>query len=410
MVWYEVKKVFGRASGRAALVVLLGLIVFTCYFAMETIWVDENGVTQKGRVAVTQLKKAQKAWAGPLDEQTIRRVIEENLRIVSTPEYLSGDVRQNEIAYGWGQGIRPIRDLLNVSYTDDMQHYDYYLANRLDPGMAGDFYANRTRLLKEWLAEGGSGAGQFSEAEKDYLIRKYEALETPVYYDYMEGWNQALNYFSTLCMILAMILGFLTAGIFANEFQWKSDAIFFSSAYGRDRAVAAKLKAGWLIVTGIYFASSILYSLIILGWYGFDGAACPLQASRAGWKCFYNLTNGQLYVLTVLAGYLGCLFLSLLTMFVAAKSRSAVVAVMMPVLLVFLPSFVGNLDVRFVQKILSLLPDRLLQLNMAVRYFDLFTIGGKVVGAVPLLAALYAALTFLLFPAVYADYRRKEIL
>lgn len=67
---------------------------------------------------------------------------------------------------------------------------------------------------------------QFSQVEKEYLTQQYETLDIPFYYDYMKGWEQVLEFSPTVIMVMMLILGYLVAGIFANEFTWKADAIF----------------------------------------------------------------------------------------------------------------------------------------------------------------------------------------
>ena len=108
-------------------------------------------------------------------------------------------------------------------------------------------------------------------------------------------------------------------------------------------------------------------------------------------------------------GYIGCLFLSFLTMLVSSKTKSTVLAVMVPFVLIFIPSFLGNLNSPVVNKILGLLPDRLLQISAIIGAFDLYELGGKVVGAIPILLVLYSLLAILLLPVLYRDYRRKQI-
>ena len=130
-----------------------------------------------------------------------------------------------------------------------------------------------------------------------------------------------------------------------------------------------------------------------------------LQADMSGWKCFYHLTMGQAYLLVLTGGYVGCLFLSGLTMLVSAKTRSAVVAVMIPFGAVFLPSFLSAIEHPLMNHILALLPDRLLDVGATLGYFYLYPIGGRMYGAVPLLLILYTALSILLFPMQYREYR-----
>lgn len=407
MLKYELKKVFARTSNRMALLLLLAVMVVTCYFAMSVSWVDENGDTHRGPRAVAQLKAAQKEWAGYLDEEAIRRVIAENQRIKSMPEAQSNNLRDSEITYSRGQGFLEIRWLLNYSFAGGFRESDYYRTDSLTPEDAPDFYTNRIRLLQEWLAE--EAKDQFSEAEKAFLIEQYESLETPFYYDYAKGWMQLFEFSPTIVMITMLVLGYLVAGIFSNEFTWKSDAIFYTSLYGRNKAVRAKLKAGLCLVTGIYFAVFLLYSGIVLAYLGADGWNLAVQALHSDWKCFYHITVWQKYLLIAAGGYVGCLFISFLCMLVSAKTRSAVAAVMLPFVLIFLPSFLSNISSSTARKIIGLLPDQLLQTGTALNLFNLYPVFGKILGAVPIMLVLYTLLTVILWPLIYQEYRRKQL-
>ena len=76
-------------------------------------------------------------------------------------------------------------------------------------------------------------------------------MKTPLYYDYQAGWKNLFQYSPSIIMILTLVLGFLCAGIFSGEFQLKANAVFYSSYYGRNKAVWAKVKAGAIIITAI---------------------------------------------------------------------------------------------------------------------------------------------------------------
>lgn len=407
MTGYEIKKVFSKTSSRIAIALLLAIIGLTCFFAADVSYVDENGVTQSGPAAVARLKAAQKEWAGPLDEEMLQKVIAENVRIRNTPEARSQNVTESNIAYSWGQGIGEIRNLLNCSYAKEFRDYDYYRADSLTEADAADFYENRVTLLKEWLAN--EAKDQFSEAEKAYLIRQYESFRAPMYYDYMAGWRQLFEFAPTAVMLIMLFLGYLVAGIFANEFIWRSDAIFFSSVYGRNKAILAKIKAGFWVVTVVYFAAFLIYTGAVLLYLGADGWQLAVQCSWGSWKCMYHITNWQKYLIILFGGYIGCLFISFLGMLVSAKTKSSVLAVMVPVVLIFVPSFIANINSSAVSKILALFPDQLLQAGEALDYFNLFTIGKTVFPGVMIILILYALLAAVLMPVVYRVYRRLQV-
>ena len=409
MVRYEVKKALGTVGGRLAALLMLLLVLLSSYLSVSEVeWINEAGEPETGFAAVSKLRRAQKEWAGTLDEARLEAVIRENQRLCATPEAQSKDYNQNDIAYGWKQGIRPVLNMMNYSYASDFQEYDWYRNEQVTPDQAGDFYTNRTRLMKQWLeAENSSAAYLLTEKEQAYLVEQYETLATPFLYDYSEGWNQLLNNSASVIMIAALILGYLCAGIFSNEFRWKSDAVFFSSALGRDRAVAAKIQAGFLMVSCIYWLAVTLYTLITLGFLGIDGWNCPLQIKM--WKSFYHLKLWQAWCLTCVGGYIGNLFSAFLTMWVSAKTRSSMFAATVPFLLVFLPNFLDNLGNDRISKLLGLCPDQLLQIDQALRYFNVYEIGGRVFSALSILLPVFSLLTLLLAPLMYREFRRKQI-
>lgn len=406
MVRYEIKKVFGTVGSKVAVLILACIVVLSCWLAIFGVeWVDEQGNTKTGFTAITKLREAQNEWEGELDEEKMRAVIQELQRISATPEARSKDYKQNDIAYGWKQGIMPIREMMNYAYASSFNSFNYYTAESVSPSAAGDFYSNRIKLLKDYL-ETGNGKDEFSEAEKAYLIRQYEEIETPFYYDYAEGWSQLLYNSPYIIMIGALILGYLVTGIFSNEFKWKSDAIFFTTVHGRKQATISKIKAGFLLVTILYWGAIGAYTLIALGILGFEGATCPVQMGLM-WKCMYNLNLWETYLLVTVGGYIGNLFFAFLTMWVSAKTRSAVFAVTTPFILIFLPWFLDNLGVA--GKLTGLLPDQLLQIYQLLLRFRVYEIGGIVVGAMAILPVLYTVLTAALVPLMYREFRTKQI-
>lgn len=404
MVKFEIKKVFLRRGNQIAVALLAVLLCVVCFFAGNISYVNESGETETGFGAVKKLREEQKEWAGFLDEVKIRKVIEENNKISQTPEAKSEDFQENDKAFHKKQGFQEIRNLLNYAYAEGFRDYNYFRADSLKPEDASKFYENRIVLLKEWLS--GEGKALFSETEKEYLIKKYESLQTPFFYDYVEGWKQLFLYFPTILMILMLVLGYLISGIFAREFQWKADSILFSSMYGKNKAVSAKVKACFYIVTGIYWCTVLLYTGAVLLYLGADGAFCPVQANSSGWKSFYEMTNMEKYILCAVGGYLGCLFISFLTMLVSGKTKSSVAAVVLPFVLLFLPSFLSNINHPAAAGILGLLPDRLLQLAQGTANFTLYEIGGKVLDGIFLLFPVYSVFCALLLPVLKRMYRK----
>ena len=410
MVRYELKKVFGRTGNRVVLAILLVVLLLNGYFAVDVTYVDRNGDSRTGIAAARMLRAEKKQWAGALDAARIRAVIEENLRNLDTPEARSSALRDNEIAYSRGQGYSDIRMLCCRAFSESFQDFDYYLADRLSPEVAGSFDENRVLLLKKWMADGETGASELlSPSEQRDLEARYEALETPLNYDYFDGWSQMFEYLPVLSMLVAILLGYLVGGIFSNEFAWRTDAVLFASFHGRGKAVRAKLAAGILLVTLIYWVTILAFSAFVLVALGADGAHCPIQISSGYWKSLYNISFVEAWRMSLIGGYIGCLFLALLSMLVSAASRSTAAAVLLPVALLFVPEFISDGGNRLVFKLLGLLPVNLLRIPMGLKQFILYGIGGRTIGSAVLLPVVYAALALPLLLLIYRIYRRKQL-
>lgn len=406
MLYYEWKKIWVRQGTKIAMFVLACTFAIVCWFAIHNVYyVNENGEHEYGISAIHKLKDAKKEWAGELTEEVIAKVIAENGRINATEEGRSEDIRLSNIAYGWGQGFLDIRDMLMYSYCK-FREADYYKPDRLVPEDAAYFYENRLLHLQEWLEE-DEQQDIFSEDERAFLIERYEALQAPLLYDYADGWKQIFELSSTIIMIMMLILCFVVVGIFAGEFSYKADAVFYSSYHGRGKAVAAKLGAGFLFITCVYFTVMILYTAVLLALLGAEGADLVIQTNRSGWKSFYLLTNIQEYWLIVFGGYIGTLFMLLLTMLISAATRSKTLAVAAPFFLLFLPSFLVGVPGSLAGKMMGILPDRLLDIAQGIVIFNLYHVGGKVVGALEIIFVLYAILSALICPLIYQIFKRK---
>lgn len=407
MMRYELKKVLGGTGGKIAALLLALVVAMGCWASVsEVTWVNEQGDKESGLAAIAQLRSAQKQWAGMLDTPRLEEIIRENQRLCATPEAQSADYHQNDIAYGWKQGIRPVLNMMNYAYSKGFQEYDWYCNESVTPAQAKDFYPNRIRLMTDWMEdETGSAAHILSQREMAYLRAQYETLNTPFYVDYNEGWSQVLYYSPSVIMMATLILGYLCAGIFANEYRWKADPVYFSARHGRGKAVWAKLRAGFVLISGVYWAAVLCYSLVSLTILGFDGGSCPIQINL--WKSFYHLTLWQALLLVTVGGYIGSLFFGFLTMWVSSLTRSALFASTVPFLLVFLPNFLDNLNIDRVSKLLGLMPDQLLQVYQALRYFNIYDLGFTVKGAMELLPVFYALLTALLVPLTYRQFRKR---
>ena len=100
-----------------------------------------------------------------------------------------------------------------------------------------------------------------------------------------------------------------------------------------------------------------------------------------------------------------------LCMWVSVKTKSAVFATTVPFILIFVPNFFSNSTLAdALSGVLALLPDKLFDLFAHLKYFAVYDLGFAVVGAWPLLFAIYTGLAAILVPVMYREFRRKEVM
>ena len=402
MLKFEWKKVFSRPKSRIAILIMIAVLIVTSVLTINRVeYVDENGNHSTGISAARELRAAKNEWAGPLTGDVLQEVIAENDKINHSEEAQSNDIEKQDKAYAEKQGISGILSVISSAFSA-YRDFDYFAADNVSSEEVTTLYDRRVSVLKDWL---DSGQENYSQQEKDFLIGQYEDLDTPFYYEYTDGWSALLQNISTFILILALIIGFLTAGIFSDEFQTKADSIFFSTRYGRSRAVLSKAGAGFLITTVFYFVFSLLYTVIVLSVLGADGADCPIQLEM--WRSVYNITFFEAYLFIAAGGYVGTLLASSLAMLVSARSRSTATATIVPFIVLCALPFLSRIIT--LPGFCSLFPDQLLEIYVDLKESALIEIGGKVMTTAMLILPVYAAVCVILQPVLYSVYRRTQI-
>ena len=401
MLRYECKKIFSRSKNRIAVLVMAAVLAVTSILTINRVeYVDENGQSATGITAAAKLRAAKNEWTGYLTEEVLQKALTENNRINQSEQAQSEDIGEQNKAYAKKQGFADIVDVISSAFSE-YRNYDYFAANHVSVEDVGTVYERRIDVLKDWL---DSGEETYTQGEKDFLIHQYETLDTPFYYEYADGWEALLQNISTVLLILALIIGFLIAGIFSDEFQTRADAIFFSSKLGRGRAILSKIAAGLLTATVFYFVFTLLYTCIVLAVLGADGAGCPIQLDM--WRSSYNITYFQAYLFIVTGGYIAVLLSSVLAMLVSALSHSTTVAVMVPFILLCAFPFLSRIIT--LPGLCSLFPDQLLQIYVDLRESSLFDLAGRVVTAPMVMIPVYTVISLLLLPVLYHAYKRTE--
>lgn len=415
---YEIKKILCKKSSIISLIILgvcLATMMFSCI--SEVNYVDRDGNEIKGIKAVRLLKNEKMKWNCYLTVDTIRKVLKENQAINSDSKYAGideenltneSDIKLSNMKYSRKQGYKDIRDLINFSY-EEIHSYDYRFIDKLSPDDADRFYSNRVNQLKTFLSS--QKADQLTKNEKEYLIDSAKTLTTPFKYSYADGWNKALDKSITVTFALSLVICILIAPIFSVEYQTGSDSILLSTEHGKKKGIVYKLIAGVLSTSLVYWITSFVIYGFIFMIFGFQGGDCPIQASFEGWKSFYHITNSQALCMVLLLGYLGCLFICSLAMFLSSKVKTSFATIIFLVLIIMVPSTIGKqiLTGSLWDKILNLFPHGMLLGDNLINTYTFYDILGKVITPYQILPVLYGILTIILLPFAYRAFKKHQI-
>lgn len=389
---YELKKVFSKRLNRIVLIAALLAAVVLSMFAIGSVrYVDEEGAGHTGLTASRRLAADRNRWAGELTGDKIAQVVSSRKEINRKYSY---DVPNEE----YGKTLQSYNDIENFAIgvlTPDTT-WDQSVLYQLEDGQAAGLYSIYEQNLQEM-------AGKYGETpqQQRFLAKQYEKIKLPLTYEAKDSWDTIVIYVETYGMILAIVIGFLAASIFAEEFRSQADAVFFSARYGRTKAVNNKVMAGLLVATIVYWAGMGILSMASLGVMGISGFSTPYQIDEP--YSIYAMTFGQYYLLAVLCGYIASLLAASVTMLIAAKMRSASVAVCVPFFLFCVMPFIGRALSAFLT-FFKLTPDMLLNVIECAKNPNIFQIGNYIFRQIPCIMLLYFVISIILLPFVYRSY------
>lgn len=397
MLRYEIKKFFSKTVNRAILIVMILIAAAYSFLAAGSIrYTDANGENPDGigKIAAGRKLAADKnQWKGELTAERIADVVQsyKGLR-----RQYQGEVPDNE----YGKTVQSYWDILNFTanvYTMEPNFLPDVIdqISEEDVNYIYDIYGDNLQKAAEEY-------GETSEQE-EFIKEQYGKLEIPVEYEAYDSWETMPMYIQTYVIILAVVIGFMAAGIFDEEFRNHAELVFFAAKYGRSKAIRNKIAAGIITATAVYWTGVGIMTLISFGIMGTSGFHMPYQFEDP--DSVYAMTQGQRYLLIVVCGYIASLLSASVTMLVTAKMRTAKVAVCIPFFMFCVMLFIAR-SLSDVTRVVYYTTDVLTNVLQAVKVPTLFQIGDFVILQIPFVMVLYSAVSIILLPFIYRSYSR----
>ena len=392
---YELKKFFSKMTNKVILSAMILVAVIFSFLAVDSMsYTDTGGEFVTGTSKLTagrRLAADKNKWKGELTPEKIADAVASYHELEQTHPTGIPNAESEE-------PDPPYLDILyfaaNIYQTESVvARADLARLDAVDLEYIYNIYADNLRnMAKDY--------GKTLEQEK-FLREQYKKIKMPVTYEAYDSWETMATYAEMYILILVVVIGFLAAGIFDEEFRNHAERVFFTAKYGRSKAVRNKIAVGMLATTIVYWTGIGILSLISFGIMGVSGFDTPYQIEDP--YNMYAVTQGQYYLLIVVCGYIASLLSTAVTMLVTAKMHTEIVAVFIPVFMYWVPLFIGNWLVS-VSDVFYFTTNALVNIDNGIKYPILFQIGNVVVRLIPFVMVLYAAVFVILLPFLYRSY------
>ncbi len=385
----EMKRIFSKKINRFALVTAMILAVIFAGFAVTSNrYVKEDGTISTAPTSARKLSASKNQWSGTLTPEALVKAYTQNKE--SQTNYTV-----EELDRQYGTLLQPIDDIKTflTSVLTLESDYDESVLDQADETTIRNIYS----IYQENMKQEAETCGH-TPAQQKYLKNIYNKIKLPLQYEAYTSWDTMIMYAETYGIILAIIIGFICAGIFADDFQLKADAVFYATKYGRTKAIKTKILAALCTTTVIYWIGITLLSVLSFAIMGTSGIDTMYQLQEP--YSIYIMTFGQYYLLTITCGYIASLLAASLSMLTAATTRTISVAVGIPFLLYCVLPFISRALSRYTT-ISNLLPSILTNTGNYSDAITIYQIAPLIIRQIPLVMILYTLLALGVLPLIY---------
>lgn len=269
----------------------------------------------------------------------------------------------------------------------------------VDPDKLTGFYERRQKALQDFLEINGQ-----TGAEKEYLLRMNTEVKEPFRYEWTEGWSNLLgSMISELGVVMALFLAITLSSIFAGEWHDNTSSLVLTTKNGWKKIAFAKICTGLSFATEFFviiMIGSVVAQIFFLGTAGWD---MPIQTIKLIAIAPMNMLQAEIYEYAF--AFLGAIGFAGVIMFISAKTRSNVLALLFSLAVVYGPMMIAEYLPYGVQKALDLIP--LVGSGADIFRTNTFCIFGKYVWSPYLLIIVPVMIGVLCIPLAVKGWSRR---
>lgn len=405
---FELRKITRRKSFYAGIAILVVMIpLLTIVLITNTQITGKDGKYLYGIPAIRLLREYNRQLAGPLTVKKVADTVERHQKVMRDPKNLDkkGDMTIESHAK-YEVKNNQIYTLISFAFSP-LNEYDFYIIDRLKPSDAKEFYQKRMEKVNQYL-NGDYSYGNYSAKEKAFFIKMNESIPIPFQLDYVTGWENVFENLPNLFLIIAFVIAICLAPVFAGEYQSGADSIILSTRYGRNKVIAAKLKASFLVSLGLIVFAVAAYTLLLLGIYGFDGGNASIQIIELLAPVPYTVF--QSYLWAVLIGSLACLLVGAVTLWLSSRMRGPFPVIIVIGIFLIGPLFIpASKSSRLFNHLMNLFPENMMDGFKKLTDYEVYHIFGQMILEYKVMTGFAVAVIALLVPLSYRAFQKHQV-
>ena len=293
-----------------------------------------------------------------------------------------------------------INSWLGTLYPEFLDTGSYKtMMNYVEPGILTGFYERRQNIIEDFLENNGQNGD-----EKEYLLQINAKVKEPFRYEWTEGWSNLLgSIVPDMGVVMALFLAIVLLSLFAGEWYNNTSSLLLTTKNGWKKIAFAKIGVG-LSFTAEFFAiltaGNLVSQIFFLGTAGWD---MPIQTIKLIAIAPMNMLQAEIYEYAFV--FLGVIGFAGVVMFISAKTRSNVLALLFSLAVVYGPMMIAEYLPYGVQKALDLIP--LVGSGADIFRTNTFCVFGKYVWSPYLLIAVPVLVGVLCLPFAVKSWSRR---
>ena len=339
------------------------------------------------------IRKSQKyslMFGGELTDQSLQKMVGDYQDIGAAGVDRELEKTDMHIINSWLGTLYP--ELLDTGSYKTMMNY-------VELEKLTGFYERRQNIIEDFLENNGQNGD-----EKEYLLQINAKVKEPFRYEWTEGWSNLLgSIVPDMGIVMALFLAIVLASLFAGEWYNNTSSLLLTTKNGWKKIAFAKIGVG-LSFTAEFFAiltaGNLVSQIFFLGTAGWD---MPIQTIKLIAIAPMNMLQAEIYEYAFV--FLGVIGFAGVVIFISAKTRSNVLALLFSLAVVYGPMMIAEYLPYGVQKALDLIP--LVGSGADIFRTNTFCIFGKYVWSPYLLIAVPVLVGVLCLPFAVKSWSRR---